>query len=141
MRETNAASRLAPPLPLTEQEKFLMHYVRTRTPEQLAANDPANRSGSAGPGHSADDAAGNVVPDRRQAAGAGFARNPRQHKAYGHCSSHGTHQVGSIYLDQTPYTRIVRWRSVILSEASRSFIARGAVEGPVLCSYRHRLFL
>jgi hypothetical protein len=41
MRETNAPSRLAPPLPLTEQEKLLVRFVRTRTPEQLAANDPA----------------------------------------------------------------------------------------------------
>jgi hypothetical protein len=41
MREMNAPSRPAPPLPLTEQEKLLVRFVRTRTPEQLAANDPA----------------------------------------------------------------------------------------------------
>lgn len=41
MRETNAPSHPAPPLPLTEQEKMLVRFVRTRTPEQLAANDPA----------------------------------------------------------------------------------------------------
>lgn len=41
MRETNAPSRPAPPLPLTEQEKLLVRFVRTRTPEQLAAIDPA----------------------------------------------------------------------------------------------------
>jgi hypothetical protein len=41
MREMNAPSRPAPPLPLTQQEKLLVRFVRTRTPEQLAANDPA----------------------------------------------------------------------------------------------------
>jgi len=41
VREMNAPSRPAPPLPLTEQEKLLVRFVRTRTPEQLAANDPA----------------------------------------------------------------------------------------------------
>jgi hypothetical protein len=41
MRETSAPSRPAPPLPLTEQEKLLVRFVRTRTPDQLAANDPA----------------------------------------------------------------------------------------------------
>ena len=41
MREMNAPSRPAPPLPLTEQEKALVRFVRTRTPEELAAIDPA----------------------------------------------------------------------------------------------------
>ncbi len=41
MREMNAPSRPAPSLPLTEQEKLLVRFVRTSTPEQLAANDPA----------------------------------------------------------------------------------------------------
>lgn len=40
VREMNAPSRPAPPLPLTEQEKLLVRFVRTSTPEQLAANDP-----------------------------------------------------------------------------------------------------
>jgi hypothetical protein len=40
-REMNAPSRPAPPLPLTEQEKLLVRFVRTRTPEELAAIDPA----------------------------------------------------------------------------------------------------
>lgn len=41
VREMNAPSRPAPPLPLTEQEKLLVRFVRTRTPEELAAIDPA----------------------------------------------------------------------------------------------------
>lgn len=41
VREVNAPSRPAPPLPLTEQEKALVRFVRTRTPEELAAIDPA----------------------------------------------------------------------------------------------------
>jgi hypothetical protein len=41
VREMNAPSRPAPPLPLTAQEKLLVRFVRTRTPEQLAAIDPA----------------------------------------------------------------------------------------------------
>ncbi|HUZ96555.1 MAG TPA: hypothetical protein VMU57_16765 [Edaphobacter sp.] len=40
VREMNAPSRPAPPLPLTEQEKALVRFVRTRTPEELAAIDP-----------------------------------------------------------------------------------------------------
>lgn len=39
--EMNAPSRPAPPLPLTAQEKLLVRFVRTSTPEQLAAVDPA----------------------------------------------------------------------------------------------------
>jgi len=38
--EMNAPSRAEPPLPLTEQEKLLVRFVRTRTPEELAAIDP-----------------------------------------------------------------------------------------------------
>lgn len=41
VREMNAPSRPAPPLPLTAQEKALVRFVRTRTPEELAAIDPA----------------------------------------------------------------------------------------------------
>lgn len=41
VREMNAPSRPAPPLPLTDQEKLLVRFVRTSTPEQLAAIDPA----------------------------------------------------------------------------------------------------
>ncbi|GGG71725.1 hypothetical protein [Edaphobacter dinghuensis] len=41
MREVNAPSRPAPPLPLTEQEKLLVRFVRAHTPEELAAIDPA----------------------------------------------------------------------------------------------------
>jgi hypothetical protein len=41
VREMNAPSRPAPPLPLTEQEKLLVRFVRTSTPEQLAAIDSA----------------------------------------------------------------------------------------------------
>jgi hypothetical protein len=41
VREMNAPSRPAPPLPLTEQEKLLVRLVRISSPEQLAANDPA----------------------------------------------------------------------------------------------------
>jgi hypothetical protein len=40
-REMNAPSRPAPPLPLTDQEKLLVRFVHTHTPEQLAAVDPA----------------------------------------------------------------------------------------------------
>lgn len=40
MREVNAPSRPSPPLPLTEQEKLLVRFVRTHTPEELAAIDP-----------------------------------------------------------------------------------------------------
>ena len=40
-REMNAPSRPAPPLPLTDQEKLLVRFVHTRTPEQLAAIDRA----------------------------------------------------------------------------------------------------
>lgn len=40
VREMNAPSRPAPPLPLTEQEKLLVRFVRTRTPEELATIDP-----------------------------------------------------------------------------------------------------
>lgn len=41
MREVNAPSRPAPPLPLTRQEKLLVRFVHTHTPEELAAIDPA----------------------------------------------------------------------------------------------------
>lgn len=40
VREVNAPSRPAPPLPLTEQEKLLVRFVRAHTPEELAAIDP-----------------------------------------------------------------------------------------------------
>jgi hypothetical protein len=36
----NAPSHPAPPLPLTEQEKALVRFVRTRTTKELAAIDP-----------------------------------------------------------------------------------------------------
>ena len=40
LREMRAASRPEPPMPLTEQEKLLVRFVQTRSPEELAAIDP-----------------------------------------------------------------------------------------------------
>jgi hypothetical protein len=40
LREMRAASRPAPPLPLTEQERLLVSYVQTHSREELAAINP-----------------------------------------------------------------------------------------------------
>ncbi len=40
LREMRAASRPEPPMPLTEQEKLLLRFVQTRSPEELAAINP-----------------------------------------------------------------------------------------------------
>jgi hypothetical protein len=40
LREMRAPSRPEPPMPLTEQEKLLVSYVQTLSPEELAAIDP-----------------------------------------------------------------------------------------------------
>ena len=44
LREMRAPSRPAPPLPLTKQEKLLLHLVHTAGPEQLAMLDPEVRT-------------------------------------------------------------------------------------------------
>jgi hypothetical protein len=40
LREMRAPSRPEPPMPLTEQEKLLVRFVQTRSPEELAAVNP-----------------------------------------------------------------------------------------------------
>ena len=40
VREMRAPSRPEPPMPLTEQEKLLLRFVQTRSPEELAAINP-----------------------------------------------------------------------------------------------------
>ena len=40
LREMRAPSRPEPPMPLTEQEKLLLRFVQTRSPEELAAVNP-----------------------------------------------------------------------------------------------------
>lgn len=40
LREMRAPSRPEPPMPLTEQEKLLVRFVQTRSPEELAAINP-----------------------------------------------------------------------------------------------------
>jgi hypothetical protein len=41
LRELRAPSHPAPPMPLTEQEQLLRHYVQTRNPLELVALNPA----------------------------------------------------------------------------------------------------
>jgi len=42
--EMRAASQPAPPLPLTKQEKLLLHVAHEGGPEELAVLDPAKRA-------------------------------------------------------------------------------------------------
>ncbi len=44
LREVRAASRPAPPLPLTKQEKLLLRVARTAGPEELAMLNPDERA-------------------------------------------------------------------------------------------------
>jgi hypothetical protein len=44
VREMRAASRPAPPLPLTKEEKLLLRIARTAGPEELAMLNPDERA-------------------------------------------------------------------------------------------------
>ena len=44
LREMRAASRPAPPLPLTKEEKLLLRVARTAGPEELAMLNPDERA-------------------------------------------------------------------------------------------------